>query len=1032
MDARSGSFTTGVVSLSRCSLYILGAGKPFQGETHSVLRSATGHNRVLDWLLRATASVSPEVTFIAGYQKEQIAAQYPGLHYLNSPDWETGGAASSLLCADLTEPRDYLVSYADVLFRESAVTALMAAQGDVVVLVDSHWRRRFENRSATDLERCEKVNLHQDTVTRLGRDISAELADAEFAGLVRLTPVAAQYLADHQDDIPASVRSGNLPQLLELLRLRGFQVTAVDVSGDWAELNEPEDLTHFILGTKAQTLHRLQRLVKRSRIEDQISFTVAQWHDSSDEILAEIHQHFAGQKLVVRSSALSEDGFASANAGAYDSVLNVDGSSQPAVTAAVQQVVNSYPDANPANQVLVQPMVQGVVASGVAFTRTLAQGAPYYVINYDDVTRSTESITSGASAEHKTTLVYRGQAVDMDSLPPVLRGLMPALLEVEQLLDFDSLDVEFAISESGQVHILQVRPIAVQHEPYEEAALADAINAAQRQFTQAQAAGPFVVGGRALFGVMPDWNPAEIIGTRPGQLASSLYRYLIMDDVWATQRAEYGYRDVRPQSLLHEFAGHPYVDIRASFNSFVPADIDDALAGRLVDFYLHWLQQHPHLHDKVEFDVVPTCYSLDFDQWRQRLSEAGAFSTQDIAQLEQGLRRITRQALDRTEADWAGVRQLETRFERLAATEAPALQHAWLLLEEAHRHGTLVFAHLARSAFVAMTLLRSAKSTGVISEAAYHGFMQSIETVSHRFANDAAAVAAGAKSWPSFVADYGHLRPGTYDITSRSYAEDPDHYLAPTVEQARQHPASQHTEEPVAWMAERDSLVAALNKEGIDTSAEALERFLRQAIEGREYAKFVFTRHLSAALDALVDYGAAHGVERDQLALVPLSIFRALADQPETVDAQAWLVAAAEEGRKALTLAQRIELPPLLCRELDFTQFEYTANQPNFVGSGRVVADCQDLESVKTDDDLELEGKIALIPQADPGYDWLFGRGIAGLITLYGGANSHMAIRAAEFGLPAAIGVGESRFASWRRAQVLELDAGNQRVQVIR
>jgi phosphohistidine swiveling domain-containing protein len=90
------------------------------------------------------------------------------------------------------------------------------------------------------------------------------------------------------------------------------------------------------------------------------------------------------------------------------------------------------------------------------------------------------------------------------------------------------------------------------------------------------------------------------------------------------------------------------------------------------------------------------------------------------------------------------------------------------------------------------------------------------------------------------------------------------------------------------------------------------------------------------------------------------------------------------------------------------------------------------LAQLKGDDSIDLEGKIALIPQADPGYDWLFGRGIAGLITLYGGANSHMAIRAAEFGLPAAIGVGESRYASWSRAQVLELDAGNQRVQVIR
>jgi phosphoenolpyruvate-protein kinase (PTS system EI component) len=37
----------------------------------------------------------------------------------------------------------------------------------------------------------------------------------------------------------------------------------------------------------------------------------------------------------------------------------------------------------------------------------------------------------------------------------------------------------------------------------------------------------------------------------------------------------------------------------------------------------------------------------------------------------------------------------------------------------------------------------------------------------------------------------------------------------------------------------------------------------------------------------------------------------------------------------------------------------------------------------------------------------LFSRGIAGLITRYGGAASHMAIRCTELGIPAAIGCGD-------------------------
>jgi glutamine kinase len=107
-------------------------------------------------------------------------------------------------------------------------------------------------------------------------------------------------------------------------------------------------------------------------------------------------------------------------------------------------------------------------------------------------------------------------------------------------------------------------------------------------------------------------------------------------------------------------------------------------------------------------------------------------------------------------------------------------------------------------------------------------------------------------------------------------------------------------------------------------------------------------------------------------------------------------------------------------------------DKPNYIGSGRITAECVDLAESGSRKAPDLAGKIAMIPQADPGYDWLFGQDIAGLITMYGGANSHMAIRSAEFGLPAAIGVGETLYASLSGAQVLELDAGNRRIQVIR
>ena len=50
---------------------------------------------------------------------------------------------------------------------------------------------------------------------------------------------------------------------------------------------------------------------------------------------------------------------------------------------------------------------------------------------------------------------------------------------------------------------------------------------------------------------------------------------------------------------------------------------------------------------------------------------------------------------------------------------------------------------------------------------------------------------------------------------------------------------------------------------------------------------------------------------------------------------------------------------------------------------------------------------------------------------MYGGANSHMAIRAAEFGLPAAIGIGENLYRNLSSKSRLELNPSKRIIRVI-
>ena len=77
---------------------------------------------------------------------------------------------------------------------------------------------------------------------------------------------------------------------------------------------------------------------------------------------------------------------------------------------------------------------------------------------------------------------------------------------------------------------------------------------------------------------------------------------------------------------------------------------------------------------------------------------------------------------------------------------------------------------------------------------------------------------------------------------------------------------------------------------------------------------------------------------------------------------------------------------------------------------------------------VDVADKIVVIPKADPGYDWIFAKGIRGFITKYGGVASHMAIRCAEFNIPAAIGCGDVIYNYVTGLDKLTLDCKNGKI----
>ncbi len=195
--------------------------------------------------------------------------------------------------------------------------------------------------------------------------------------------------------------------------------------------------------------------------------------------------------------------------------------------------------------------------------------------------------------------------------------------------------------------------------------------------------------------------------------------------------------------------------------------------------------------------------------------------------------------------------------------------------------------------------------------------------------------------------------------------------------------------------------------------------YVATAISAREQAKFAFSRGISDALAALGEWGESVGLSREDLSNLEIgTILR----HPEDLGLLGTRV---EEGRAAHRLARAIRLHHLIVEPDDIDVVYPARGQPTFITNTSVTAKVQLLH---TNEAPALDGRIVLIESADPGFDWIFSHDIAGLITQYGGVNSHMAIRCAEFGLPAAIGCGERLFTKLRNSSIIELNCAARKV----
>lgn len=216
-----------------------------------------------------------------------------------------------------------------------------------------------------------------------------------------------------------------------------------------------------------------------------------EFFDNKVSVLNNIVEFACNKNLIIRSSCDYEDTLEYSNAGKFESVLNVS-PDYKSVEAAIERVYESYGTSS-AQKILVQPMLEGIVKSGVVFTSDMETYADYYIVNYHEGT-DTAAVTSGSNSNLKTFVHYKHSPTNPHDID--MENVISVCSKIENFLQKKALDIEFAITSDGKVYIFQVRDIAVGNKKIDyKIDLTKTLERIYKKISKLNKRHPFLLGG---------------------------------------------------------------------------------------------------------------------------------------------------------------------------------------------------------------------------------------------------------------------------------------------------------------------------------------------------------------------------------------------------------------------------------------------------------------------------------------------------------------------------------------------------------
>jgi L-glutamine-phosphate cytidylyltransferase len=192
-----------------------------------------------------------DINIVTGYLEDKIDFQSVKKFY--NPKFDSTNMVSTLFCASelFDGVDDILISYGDIVYKDSVLNAIEQSNAQINVVVDKNWREYWEARMEDPLSDVETLKIDNNGyIKELGKKPNSyNDIEGQYIGLIKIRKDVVKQVKDYYQNLDKNIlydgknyNNMYMTSFLQMISDNIIPLTPVFITSGWIEVDEPSDL----------------------------------------------------------------------------------------------------------------------------------------------------------------------------------------------------------------------------------------------------------------------------------------------------------------------------------------------------------------------------------------------------------------------------------------------------------------------------------------------------------------------------------------------------------------------------------------------------------------------------------------------------------------------------------------------------------------------------------------------------------------------------------------------------------------------